>query len=170
MQIPPPEGDTLAVCACEEIADMIYRSGLQYTRPLPVLRRLDFRMVPGASLKIQLARMPKGQRLPWMIARIADNPTSGIAKMRLIQLAADEGRPASRMAAATLREIRAHRSRYPASGFAGLFDVIRSAGDPTQAALVRSFMHDTDRWVVFVAQDSLPSIRQGQREQVLTGY
>jgi len=169
-QIPRPVGDTLTVCACEEIADMIYRSGLQYTRPLPVLRGLRFALVPGARLKIQLAQLPKGQRLPWMIARIVASPVSGIGELRLIQLAADEGRPASRAAAAKLKEIRAHRSRYPSSGFAGLFDVIRSAGDPAQASLVRSFTRDGDRWVAFVAGDSWPSIARGQREQVLTGY
>jgi len=170
MQIPPPEGDTLPVCACKEIADMIYRSGFLYTHPLPVLRGLDFGLVPGARLKIQLAQMSKGQRLPWMIARIAESPVSGRGELGLIQLAADEGRPAGRAAGAKLREIHAHRSRYRSSGFAGLFDVIRSAGDPTQAALVRSFTHDQNRWVAFVAQDSLPSIERGQREQVLTGY
>ena len=163
-------GDTLPVCACEQIADMIYRSGLSDTRPLPVLRGLDLGLVPGARLKIQLAQMPKGRRLPWMIARIAESPIAGRAELRLIQLAADEGRPAARAAGAKLREIRLHRSRYRFSGFAGLFDVIRSAGDPTQAALVGSFTHDQNRWVAFVAQDSLPSIERGQREQVLTGY
>ncbi len=169
-QIPRPAGETLAACACEEIADMIYRSGLPYTRPLPALRGLDFGLVPGALLKIQLAQMPPGRRLPWMIARIVAAPASGVAGLRLIQLAADEGRPASRAAGAELREIHAHRSRCRSSGFAGLFDVIRSAGDPTQAALVGSFTHDPDRWVAFVAQDSLLSIARGQREQVLTGY
>jgi len=68
------------------------------------------------------------------------------------------------------QRFRLHRSRYPSSGFAGLFDVIRSVGDPQQAVLVRSFTHDQDGWVAFVAQDSLPSIEQGQREQVMTGY
>lgn len=169
-QIPRPAADTLPVRACEEIADMIYRSRRPYTRPLHGLHGLDFGLVPGARLKIQLAQLPMGQRLAWMIARIAESSISGRTELRLIQLAADEGRPASRAAAAKLKEIRAHRSRYPTSGFAGLFDVIRSAGDPTQAALVRSFTHDQNRWVAFVVQDSLPSIERGQREQVLTGY
>lgn len=169
-QFPRPLGATFPVCVCEEIADMIYRSGLQYTRPLPALRGLDFGMDPAALLKIRLSRMPKRQRLPWLIDQISKSQVSGMGELRLVQLAADEGRPASRAAAAKLKEIRLHRSRYPFPGFAGLFDVIRSAGDPAQAALVRSFTQDRDGWVAFVAQDSLPSIKRGQREQVMTGY
>ena len=103
-------------------------------------------------------------------SRIMDSQVSGVASLRLIQFPADDGRPAGRAAAAKLREIRAHRRRYSASGFAGLFDVIRSVEDPAQTFLVGSFTHDQNWWVAFVAQDSLPSIARGQREQVLTGY
>ena len=97
-QISRPAGETPEACACEEIADMIYRAACR-TRARCLRCGVWISASFPVRVEIRLAQMPKGQRLTWMIPRDAVSRTSGHAELRLVQLAADEGRPASRAAA-----------------------------------------------------------------------
>ena len=164
------QGWTEDVYAMEEIADMAYRSQSSTFLSLPELQGLDFSRDPGSALKVELARMPQKQRLPWMVNELSHEQKRNGKTSLLMQLVIDEGIPASHASAEKLGEMKQNRSEYPYTGFSALFDVFRGIGDQKQAAVIALFLHDSDDWVSYYAQQSYPVVQSGCREQTAVGY
>ena len=162
------KGLPVEVDAMQELGDMIYHGGFAVYQPY--LRSIDFNQDEGSALKIKIVQLPSGSRLPWMINELAHKANRDLQANLVLQLAVDEGLPASQMAASKLNDMASNRSQYSEIGFLMLFLLIQGVGDEKQAPVVAQFLHDQDSWVVSDAQNTLPEIEQGHRVQFAAGY
>lgn len=154
----------LEVYAMRELADMVYRGRRTGYAGLPGVTQVDFSKDYGSDLKFRLAPLSREQRLAWLISDLAHKKVLRGKDYYELQLAADGGIPASRMAIAKLWEMDKRRDQYTYTGFDALFEILFSIRNPEQAPLIAHFRQDRDPWVKHYATWILP------QEQFVPGY
>lgn len=162
------QGLPVEVDAMQELGDMVYHGDSAIYQAY--LHDIDFTQDEGAVLKVNIAKQPSKNRLAYMIDQLAVKHNRDLQANLLLQLAVDEGLPASQMAASKLNEMASNRQQYSEIGFLMLFLVIEGVGDQKQAPVVAQFLHDQDSWVISDAQNALSEIKQGRRVQFAAGY
>ncbi len=158
------------VYAVEEISDIMYRDTSANYQTIADLQGVDFSADPASAIKVQLSQLPKAKRTDWLINELAHKRVLRGEDGFLLQLAVDEGVPASRLAVKKLMEMDTNRSEYTYIGFLALFEVLRGIGDTNQTSVVEHFLHDKDRWIAYYAQQVYPDVKQGSRCQYAAGY
>ena len=175
------EASTRAQYAMRELADMIYHTRDMAFAEAVKTAGVDFTTDAGAKYKVQLAPLTAQQRVDWIISEFSNKKVLKGDDFYLMQLAADEGKLASRAAAATLKEMDKHRERYPSLltkeaghvnhiGFSALFDVIRAVGDKDQEPVIAHFLNDKEKWIAYYANQVYPSITTGIPWKWRVGY
>lgn len=157
--------------ALRELADIVYQGEYEDYASLPQVAQVDFSREPGSALKMRLAPLSRQQRLSTLIRELSHKTVLKDEDNFEIQLAVNEGLPASRAAAVELRKMDTHREEYNQvqyhNGFTALFQVIWGVGDAEQAPLIKHFTADKDDWVIHYANIFYRDIRNGTpRESV----
>ena len=162
--------------AIEGLADMIYRHRDMALADVAKASGIDFDAEPGAKYKIQLAPLSDQERVDWLIKTLSNKQVLTTDDYFLVQLAADEGRLASRAIAARLLEMDQNRAEedrqgtFSHAGYSILFDVVSCIGDPTQEPVLRRYLNDPDRGVVHYANLNYGNVRDGAPAQMRIGY
>lgn len=143
----------LTLFALRELADMIYQkhdialaryaqdAGISFDQDLP------------STVKVGLASLTQQDRLNWLIEKLSNMGTLTPDNYYIIQLAVNEGEPASRAAAATLEGMK--RGRYKgAVRFGALMYVIAGVDDQKQGPVVAQFLNDPDKSVAHYAENT----------------
>ena len=91
---------------------MIYQSKDVALTQLAKDRKLDFTTNKFANIKIQLSTKDQKQRIDWILNELATTPTVRDEEYLKVQLAIDEGIPASQAAGNKLREMSKNRELY----------------------------------------------------------
>lgn len=176
-------GWTPAIYAFNQLADLAYYGDYAAYRSLPEFKILSETNVPGASLKLQYAAVPPALRYKRLVDDLATRGKDDIATTgkegEMLQLAIDEGLPASRYAAAKLLEMDKHRQQYAKTvegktyihaGFASLFRLIAGVGDKAQLPVIEHFLHDTDGYIGYYAKQVHGQVAKGLRSSWAVGY
>ena len=167
--------------ALRELADIVYLKRDLALATAAKQAGINFDLDAGAKYKVQLAPLTSHQRVDWLINELSNKIVLKGDDLYLQQLAADEGKAASRAAAAKLKEMDQHRERYVDNseqskgrihhtGFAALFRVIQAVGDADQEAVISQFSKDTDSWICYYANQSHPMVKMGIPWKWRTGY
>jgi hypothetical protein len=135
--IPPPA--PVALHALRQLADMVYQGPWAEYAALPDVVLTHFREDYGSALKRRLAPLPRPERLRTLIEELSRTPVLRGETDHDIQLAANEGDAAGRLAAARLEQRAASPDEYPHTGFTAMFRVLRGLGDRRYEPLVRRF-------------------------------
>ncbi|MDQ2730902.1 MAG: hypothetical protein M3Y56_04520 [Armatimonadota bacterium] len=122
----------MEVYVMRDLADIAYRENYRSPNGVPGAEGVDFSQDPASALKVQLASLPKGQRVAWLVQDLAHAKGQSETESFEIELAADEGLPVSRAAALQLQEMVKHRDQYTFNGFANLSVLMRCIGDKSQ--------------------------------------
>ena len=165
---------TAEVCALNELADMAYDGDYAAYSTLPELKGLETSTIPGVAVKMKYAAIPKSQRAQRMVDDMAKTGAQGLT----LQLAIDEGLPASRYAARKLMEMDKNRNQYAIelggqtyyhAGFASLFRLIAGVGDKEQLPVIEHFLNDRDGYINYYAHQVLGQVKLGMRKQWVSG-
>jgi len=155
------------VYALRELADIVY-SGAKDSSAMAVLppnaAALNFRLDPPAALKMKIAALPPGMRLPSLIQGLSQKKMLGADEYFEMQLAADEGLPASRAAAAQLTRMEADRTQVTPDGCIALLQVIHAVGDKSQVPLFARLMAGANVEFMY------PDVKNGEPQQIVPGY
>ena len=170
--------NTRAQYALRELADMIYHPRDLALAEAAKAAGIDFTTDMGAKYKVQLAALTAQQRVAWIIEELSNHRLAEKdGDMNLMQLAADEGKLASRAAGIRLLDMDKHRKRYMSpsgyfshSGFTDMFRIIKAVGDTEQAPVVAHFLHDEDKWIAYYADQVYPSVKAGLPWKYRIGY
>ncbi len=158
---------TKEVYALREIADMMYTNAKDYgttcTNP-PGFKTTDFLRDQPSFLKVRLAALPPQARLSYLIQDLSQKKALGMNDYFEMQLAADEGLPASRAAAAQLTKMEANKIQFTTEGFVALLQVIHGVGDRTQAPIFARLMAQANVEFMY------PDVKNGIPEQIVPGY
>lgn len=177
----PPEPDIRELYALRELADMIYHEHDMALADAAKQAGVNFGLDVGAKYKAQIAPLSSRQRVDWLINELSNKRVLTGHDFYLEQLAADEGKAASRAAAAKLKEMDQHRERYADmtgrndgqmyhTGFSALFDVVRSVGDTEQEAVIAHFLNDKEKWIAYYAHQVYGSVKAGIPWKWRIGY
>ena len=143
------------------------------TLPCRSSRRWTFPESASAALKLKYAPLDGRHR----VRQIIDDLAKPKENTPLLQLAIDEGLPASRAAADKLADIEANRENYAVviegrtyhPGVMSLFRLIAGVGDKDLAPLLEHFTHEHDDIATYAYQE-LGEVRRGLRSQWGVGY
>lgn len=168
-----------------ELADMIYRKhdaallnyaqlqGVQFGfRPdlpftsLNAARRaqvdgIRFLVDTPAALKAGLGPLTNQERVNWLIEKLSTAWVMDEDTYYAIQLAIDEGVPASHAAAIKLKEIASSRKQYGYGAISALMRVIAGVGDKEEMPVIASFLADDDKYVVQDARNAYDTLGKG---------
>ena len=147
--------------ALRELADMVYRRRFLALANTCVAAGIRFEMDAPSNLKISLAPLTSQLRIASLIDLISSLKVLKWDDDSTLQLAIDEGLPASKAAVARLQLMAADPERYHYIGFAALFEVIRGAGDKDSAPVIEAFLPHPNRWVRHYAAQVLPDVKAG---------
>jgi len=172
------EASTRAQYALRELADMIYHLRDLALAEAAKTAGIDFTTDMDAKYKVQLASLTSQQRVDWIIEELSNHrPASKYGDLNLMQLAADEGKSASRAAGLRLLDMDTHRKRYTLlsgefsyHGFTTMFRIINAVGDTDQAPIVAHFLHDENKWVAYYANQVYPYVQAGLPWKYRIGY
>ena len=131
--------------ALDELADMIYYGDAKVYLSLPDVARLDFSQNYGAALKMKVAAMSHEARVKWLIDDMAGKKSLKWQDDYEIQLAIDEGLPASHAAAAKLHELDKARDAFVDVGFLAEFRILSGVGDKDDMRMISYFAQDEDK-------------------------
>ena len=137
--------------ALREIADMIYQSKDTVLTQLAQKRDLRFSKDKYADIKIQLSTKDQKARIDWLLNELANCPAVSFDLYKIVQLAIDEGIPASTAAGNKLREMSNDKERYEKKvgdqsyypGFYAVIFVISGNGDKDQRSLIQELARDS---------------------------
>lgn len=172
------EASTREQYAIRELADMIYlphdMALLEAAKSLGV----DFKTDMAARFKVELAPLAPKQRLDWMISTLSGRTAITGDDIYLLQLAADEGKSASRAAAARIQEMDKHREQFVARsatqayypGLTVLFRVIEAVGDKDQEPVLARYLNDKEHWISYYAIQAYPWVKEGIPWKWRVGY
>ncbi len=132
-----------AVWAQQEIGDMALRSDPAYLT-LPAVKALDFTLYEGALLKMKVAPMSHEERVKWLVDELSRKKSLRGEDNGMIQLAIDEGLPASHYAVTVLKAMSKHQKDYAPMGFHALFMVLSGVADKTDSAIIATFASNDD--------------------------
>ena len=159
----------LEVAAISELADMAYHGDYAAFASLPEFKNPEiFKVDTNIMLRMKYAAVPRALRAQQMVDDLAKSGGNGT----LLQLAIDEGLPASHAAAKKLMEMDKHREQYAHTlngetyvhpGFASLFRLIAGVGDKEQLPLIEHFMKDKDGYIVYYATQVRGQVMKGMR-------
>ena len=172
------EASTRAQYALRELADMIYHPRDLALAEAAKTAGIDFTTDKDSQYKVQLASLTSQQRVDWIIEELSNHrPAGKYGDLNLMQLAADEGKSASRAAGVRLLDMDKHRKRYTYpfgyfshSGFTHMFRIINAVGDTDQAPVVAHFLHDEDKWIAYYANQVYPDVKAGIPWKYRIGY
>lgn len=163
-------GWSAEVSALNELADMAYYDDYAAFAALPELKGIEACGVPSIAVKMKYAAIPKAQRAQRMVDDLAKIGVDGAS----LQLAIDEGLPASRYAARKLMEMDKNRNQYAIesggqtyyhAGFASLFRLIAGVGDKEQLPVIQHFLHDRNGYIACYATQVHGQVKLGMRKQ-----
>lgn len=160
----------IGVYAMRELADMAYDGPYQDYASLPGFAQVNFQDDYPAALKMRLAPLSREQRLHTLIEELANKKVLRMENYYEIQLAVNEGKAASRLAAQKLQEMGLHHEQYASVGFCCLFGMIAAVGDKEQAPVVERFLHATYPEVGSYAKQNYRDIVNGVRSNYYGGY
>jgi hypothetical protein len=160
----------IGVYAMRELADMAYDGPYQDYISLPEVARVNFKDDYPSALKMRLAPLSREQRLHTLIEELANKKTLRMDDYYERQLAINEGKAASRLAAQKLQEMGNHHEQYASGGFSCLFGIIEAVGDKEQAPVVESFLNVTYPAVSHYAHQSYRDIKNSVRSDYKHGY
>nr|CAA9224006.1 hypothetical protein AVDCRST_MAG63-657 [uncultured Armatimonadetes bacterium] len=148
--------------ALRELADMVYQS-----RDIALAKRarqigVRFETDAPSLLKIRLAPRSYRERLDVLIEELSRVKVINDDVYHMIQLAVNQGVPASRAAARKLKQMQAERGQRTHPAFAALFKVIGAVGDKEQAPVVAHFLKDRDGWVIYYADQVCGDLLHGR--------
>lgn len=160
--------------AMRELADMVYEGNYQDYASLPEVSGVDFTRDYCSALKMRLAPLSRQDRIATTIQELSHKMVLKNEDSYEIQLAINEGLPASQAAAMELKKMDKRRDIYNQvghnSGFNALFQIIWGVGDKDQAQLIAQFRNDQNDWVAYYAQIVYNDVKVGVPRQPIWGY
>ena len=138
---PDPEG--VAVCAQKEIADMALHNSAIFLA-LPKVRELDYSPYPDVALKMKIAPMSQEERVKWLIDDLSRKKVVALKESYEIQLAIDEGLPASHYAVSVLKTMSKNQKDYPTTGFHALFILLDGVWNEADHQIIATFAANVD--------------------------
>jgi hypothetical protein len=157
----------IGVYAIRELADMIYHGKYEDFASLPDVKNVNFSGDYGSALKLRLAPLSMNQRIDTVINELAHRTVLRFDTDYDIQLAINEGLPASQAAAKKLSEMEKHPENYSHIGFKALRCVILGVGDKEQAALIKRL---NDEKISYCSPMEYADISQGVKRERAPAY
>ena len=161
----------------------VYLLAGTYTFTDPKDSGLHFDLDVGAKYKAQLAPLSSQARVDWIVNDLSNKPAISFDDYFLIQLAADEGKIASRAAASRLRDMEKHRERYLDSqtgsrgrvhrmfgAYIGVLYIINCVADPEQEPLVAALANDPESYIASIAHKVYRCFQEGVGPQYNINY
>ena len=159
--------------ALRELADMIYRGNYRDYMSLATVKTLDFSKDMAAALKLKAAQVPKPERAQWLVNDLASRKIM-VGDYRLVaQLASDEGKAATAMAADWLRLMNKDRTKYNynhTARFNILTDFLYYNGAVEQKEVVRLVSLDDKGELSDWEKGKVEAMDSGLRRQYVAGY
>lgn len=165
----PPQ-PPIGVYAMRELADMVYNGSYQDYASLPQVASVNFQEDYPSALKMRLAALPHEERLNTIIDELANKKALTPDDSYELQLAINEGKPASRLAAQKLADMESHHDQYASAGFSALFSVLSGVGNQEEAPILARFLNVTYPYVSHYAKQDYRSLIDGNRGEYIVGY
>lgn len=162
-----PKIHPIGIYAIRELADMIYNGRYEDFTSLPEVKAVNFTEDYASALKMRLAPLSQPQRLDTLINELAHRTFLKFDTDYDIQLAINEGLPASQAAATKLRDMEIHHENYSHIGFKALRSVILGVGDKEQAALIKRL---NDEGISYCSPMEYMDISQGVKRERAPAY
>ncbi len=165
-----PPSPSVGVYAMRELADIVYNGSFNNYASLPEIAGVNFQKDYPAALKMRLAAVPHNERLRVIIDELANKKALTPNDYYEFQLAINEGKPASRLAAQKLLQMEAQHDQYASAGFNALFSIISGVGDQQQSAVLARFLHVTYLNVDYYAEQNYRDLIDGNRGEYIVNY
>ena len=162
------------IYALRELADIIYHAHDIALLQVAKAAGIDFTLDAGASYKAQLAPLTAMKRIDWIVEHLSSIHAFTFQDTFLVQLAADEGKMASRAAAAKLHEMDQHREQYADNlkdskgrthryfpGYYGLLYIIEAVGDSDQAPMLARNLNNPEPAISSNVQQIYKTVESG---------
>ena len=162
------------IYALRELADIIY-----HTFDLALLHAaksagVDFDQDVGARYKAHLAPLTAKQRIDWIVEHLSSAPAFTGAENFLVQLAADQGKTASRAAAAKLHEMDQHQGKHAIKftngvggihryfpSYYGLLYIIQAVGDSDQEPMLARNLNNPEPAIASHVRQIYKTVKAG---------
>ncbi len=177
-------GPGLAAYALQELADAIYHDRNAALLQAAKTNGINFDINTGAWYKVQLMPLTPQQRVAWIVEDLSQTYTYSHGETLLVQLAADEGKLASRAAAAKLHlmdqereqyanqvmDSKGHLRRFYPNYYYGLLDIIGAVGDSDQEPMLARNLNNPEPDIAGRVHRTYKRVKSGIPRVCASGY